>query len=56
MLRRFFRFVHLRGARSPTLAQAVPTVADYGNRLNSTLIGHGSGCLEQFLQCLDYPS
>jgi site-specific recombinase XerD len=33
MLRQFFRFVHLRGACSQTLTQAVPTVADYGSHV-----------------------
>jgi len=30
ILRQFFRFLHLRGECSPTLALAVPTVADFG--------------------------
>ena len=32
ILRQFFRFLHLRGECSPTLALAVPTVADYGRQ------------------------
>jgi len=38
MLRQFFRFVHLRGACSPTLAQAVPTVADYGRQVRPEVL------------------
>ena len=32
VLRQFFRFMHMRGECSPSLALAVPTVADFGRR------------------------
>jgi site-specific recombinase XerD len=38
MLRQFFRFIHLRGRCSPALAQAVPTVADYGRQVRPEVL------------------
>lgn len=37
-LRQFLRFMHLRGVCSPTLVQAVPSVADYGRQIRPEVL------------------
>lgn len=41
ILRQFFRFVHLGGACSVTLIQAIPTVADFGRQKRPALLDEG---------------
>ncbi len=41
ILRQFFRFLHLRGECSPTLALAVPTVADFGHQRFPEVLNDG---------------